>query len=154
MKKYFVLALFLFSLFSANAQTSEEVKKGQTFGQKTDAADAIIVAELPAKVTSEVPVDIKIKGMVVDVCTMEGCWLKLQTAGGKMMVKMKDHAFTVPLSLNGKEVVVEGTAKVNVTSVAELRHYAEDAGKSAQEIEAIKEPKKEIVITANGILVI
>jgi hypothetical protein len=34
------------------------------------------------------------------------------------------------------------------------KHYAEDAGKSKEEIEAIKEPKKEIVLQAKGILVL
>jgi hypothetical protein len=88
------------------------------------------------------------------VCTKEGCWLKLETAQGKMMVKMKDHAFLVPVDINGKEVIVDGTAKMKVTSVKELQHYAEDAGKTKEEIAAIKEPKKEIVVNAKGILVL
>ena len=35
-----------------------------------------------------------------------------------------------------------------------LKHYAEDAGKSKEEIATIKEPKKEIVLQAKGILVL
>lgn len=57
------------------------------------------------------------------------------------------------LSLNGKTVVVQGTATRKETSVEMLRHYAEDAGKSKTEIEAIKEPKVEITMQATGILV-
>ena len=53
----------------------------------------------------------KIKGVVTDVCTMEGCWIKIQSPGGKIMVKMKDHQFTVPLALNGKTVVIGGSAE-------------------------------------------
>ena len=34
------------------------------------------------------------------------------------------------------------------------KHYAEDAGKNKEEIDAIKEPKKEIVMQATGILVL
>lgn len=60
-----------------------------------------------------------------------------------MLIKMKDHAFLVPLSMNGKTIVAEGTATLKETSVEMLRHYAEDAGKSKEEIAAIKEPKKE-----------
>ncbi len=71
-----------------------------------------------------------------------------------MLIKMKDHAFLVPLVLNGKNVVVQGTATLKETSVEMLRHYAEDAGKSKAEIEAIKEPKKEITMQARGILVL
>ena len=35
-----------------------------------------------------------------------------------------------------------------------LKHYAEDAGKSKEEIAAITEPKKEITMQAKGILVL
>jgi cyanophycinase-like exopeptidase len=60
----------------------------------------------------------------------------------------------VPLALNGKNIVIQGTAEEKITSVEMLRHYAEDAGKSKEEIAAIKEPKKEIVVQAKGILVL
>ena len=67
---------------------------------------------------------------------------------------MKDHKFMVPLSRNGKTIVADGIATLKETSVEMLRHYAEDAGKSKQESEAIKEPKKEITMQAKGILVL
>jgi hypothetical protein len=41
---------------------------------------------------------------------------------------------------------------VSETSVEELRHYAEDAGKSQEEIEAITEPKKTYSFVADGVL--
>jgi hypothetical protein len=43
---------------------------------------------------------------------------------------------------------------MKTTSVAELKHYAEDAKKSKEEIDAIKEPKKEIRVMAKGIVVV
>jgi hypothetical protein len=67
---------------------------------------------------------------------------------------MKDHSFTVPLALNGKTIVADGIAEIKVTTVEMQKHYAEDAGKSKEEIDAIKEPKKEIVMQAKGILVL
>jgi hypothetical protein len=67
---------------------------------------------------------------------------------------MKDHSFFVPVSMNGKTIVADGTATLKETSVEMLRHYAEDGGKSKEEIAAIKEPKKEIVLQAKGILVL
>jgi hypothetical protein len=109
---------------------------------------------LTTKIKEEVETPVKVKGKVVDVCTKEGCWLKMQTSNGNMMVKMKDHNFLVPVDINGKEIVVDGTAKMRVTSVKELQHYAEDAKKSKEEIAAIKEPKTEIVLNADGILVL
>lgn len=153
MKKLFILTLALgVSLLTIAQPPKGPAKKGMTFGQKTTAVDAMSVDELSSKVTEE-PTTVKVKGKVSDVCTKEGCWLKLATANGNMMVKMKDHAFLVPVDINGKDVVVEGTAKMKVTSVKELQHYAEDAGKTAEEVASIKEPKKEVVLNATGILV-
>jgi hypothetical protein len=69
------------------------------------------------------------------------------------MVKMKDYGFYLPLAAKGKKVVIDGEAKMKTTSVAELKHYAEDAKKSQAEIDAIKEPLKEVRITAKGIVI-
>ncbi len=148
----FVLALALSII--TNAQPPEgPANAGMVFGEKVTAKGAIDINDLASKVSEEATT-VKIKGVVSEVCTKEGCWLKMKTADGNMMVKMKDHAFLVPVSINGKEIVVEGKAKMKVTSVKELQHFAEDAGKSELEIAEIKEPKKEIVLNAVGILVL
>jgi hypothetical protein len=155
MKKLSLLIAAVILTIGAMAQPPKgPASKGMTFGEKTDAAGSIKVDDLAAKVTSEKETPVKVKGVVTDVCTMEGCWIKMQTANGKMMIKMKDHSFAVPVDLNGKEIVVDGTAAMKVTSVKELQHYAEDAGKSKEEIAKITEPKKEIILNAKGILVL
>ena len=154
MKKSLLFTVLLVTSLMVFANPPKgSAKKGSVYGKKTTATGAITVEELISKVKDE-PMTVKVKGTVVDVCTKEGCWLKLKTADGNMMVKMKDHNFLVPVAINGKEIVVSGTAKMKTTTVKELQHYAEDAGKTAEEIEEIKEPKKEIVLNATGILVL
>ena len=49
---------------------------------------------------------------------------------------------------------MHGKAYYQITSLDELRHYAEDAGKSAEEIAAITEPKKELRFLASGVLLL
>ncbi len=155
MKKLFVIIPVLFLSISLLAQPPKgPANKGMTFGVKTSAEGAIAANELAVKLTSAEPTEVKVTGKVVEVCKAEGCWLRMETANGSMMIKMKDHAFLVPLSMNGKKIVADGTATLKETSVEMLRHYAEDAGKSKEEIEAIKEPKKEITMQAKGILVL
>ena len=122
--------------------------------KKITADNAIPANDLVAKLQSTNTLNVKVSGKVVEVCKAEGCWLRMETANGSMMIKMKDHAFLVPLSMNGKTIVADGTVTLKETSVEMLRHYAEDAGKSKEEIEAIKEPKKEITMQAKGILVL
>ncbi|MFZ9694698.1 MAG: DUF4920 domain-containing protein [Chitinophagaceae bacterium] len=48
---------------------------------------------------------------------------------------------------------MEGEALLKTVSVDELKHYAEDAKKSQAEIDAIKEPRKEVKIIAKGIVI-
>lgn len=154
MKKSISFLLFLFTSLVVMSQPPKgPAKKGMTFGEKTTAKGSMDINELSKKVTEE-ETSVKIKGKVSDVCTAEGCWLKMLSSDGKIMVKMKDHAFLVPVDINGKEIVVTGKAKVKMTSVKELQHYAEDAGKSEEEIAKITEPKKEIIVYATGILVL
>ena len=60
----------------------------------------------------------------------------------------------MPKDLSGKKVVIDGYAYVDETSVDMLRHYAEDAGKSEEEIKAITEPKKEVSFEASGVVIV
>jgi RNase P/RNase MRP subunit p29 len=155
MKKISILLIVVFTSLLVMAQPPEgPAKKGMIFGSKTTTEGAVDINTVAAKVTSTQATDVKLKGKVVEVCKEMGCWLKMETGNGKMMIKMKDHAFFVPVDLVGKEVVIDGTAKMTITPVGELKHYAEDAKKSKEEIAAIKEPKKEIVMDAKGILVL
>jgi hypothetical protein len=131
--------------------------KGASFGEKTTAANAITVQQLHNLMFGKPAVrqlKVKVQGTVTEVCQKEGCWIKILSSDGQMMVKMKDHNFAVPVVLNGKTVVIDGVAEIKETSVEELRHFAEDAGKPKAEIDAIKAPKKEVIFQARGILVV
>lgn len=159
MKKYFLSIILICVMSFAIAQPPQvPADKGSAFGAKVSTEKVLSVDELYTamndKKDGDKKMELTLKGMVTDVCQMEGCWIKVKSADGKMMVRMKDHAFKVPLALNGKTVVIDGIAEEKIISVEQLRHYAEDAGKSKEEIEAIKEPQKEIVVQAKGILVV
>ena len=155
MKMSFFIVPLLLLVFSVVAQPPKgPADKGMTFGIKTNAEGAVNASELPKMLGNKSTAELKVKGKVAEVCKAEGCWLKMETQNGPMMIKMKDHSFMVPLSMNGKTIVAEGTVTNKETSVEMLRHYAEDAGKSKEEIAAIKTPKKEISMQARGILVL
>ena len=151
-----ITVLFFIATFADAQPPSVPADKGTVFGAKTNSENAISVEQLSSIMQSRSgqKTEVKLKGTVTEVCEAEGCWIKIKSVNGNMMVRMKDHSFYVPLALNQKEVVVEGIAEEKETSVAQLKHYAEDANKSKEEIDAIKEPKREIVIQARGILVL
>ena len=71
-----------------------------------------------------------------------------------MVVRAKDHAFLMPANIVGHTVVIEGAAHVKEVTEAQRRHYAEDAGKSKEEIEAIKGSAKDVEFAAKGVKVI
>lgn len=155
MKKILSLVIALVFCGSLFAQPpSIDAKEGMVFGKETSKKDAMDTKELATVVADGKEATIKVKGKVSEVCEAEGCWLRMETPTGSMMIRMKDHAFFVPVSLKDQKIVAEGTVTVKETSVDMLRHYAEDAGKSKAEIEAITEPKKEMVMMATGILVL
>mgnify|MGYP000280069569 CR=1 FL=1 len=94
----------------------------------------------------------KMTAKIVEVCSSKGCWMKLDLDGeNEVMVKFKDYGFFMPLDAKG-EVIVNGKAFLTETPVDELKHYAEDAGKSKAEIDAITEPKLEYRFEADGVL--
>lgn len=98
-------------------------------------------------------INAKMIGKVDEVCQSKGCWMKVDLEDGKqIMVKFKDYGFFMPKDIAGKEVVINGKAYVNEVPVDELQHYAEDAGKSAEEIAAITEPKVTFSFEADGVL--
>ena len=97
----------------------------------------------------------KMIAKVDQVCQAKGCWMKLDLENGEqVMVKFKDYGFFMPKNIAGKEVIVNGLAYVNEVPVDELRHYAQDAGKSEAEIASIIEPKKTFSFEADGVLLI
>jgi hypothetical protein len=145
----------LFAAVCLNAQQPQSAEKGVTYGAGTVADGAITVVEVDNKVKEQEKFSGKVKGKVLSVCKEKGCWMKIERENGEpMMVKFKDYGFFMPTNIEGKEVVLEGDAAVKETSVKQLRHYAEDAGKSKEEIEKIKAPKKDVIFVAKGVLVL
>lgn len=133
--------------------------KGETFGEAITAEGAMTYEALLAKMenTTEDSVAVKVVGTVDAVCQMKGCWMNLVSDAGdspEMAVRFKDYGFFVPKDIAGRKVIVEGYAFKEVTPVDELRHYAEDAGKSKEEIEAITEPKEELKFLASGVFLV
>lgn len=150
MKKYIVLLAAACAL-AASPQANARKAYGKAFKIQSVQTPEQLTAQLAKK--STIP-GVVVKGEISQVCQAEGCWMKLKnSAGDDMLVKFKDHAFLIPKDLAGRPTVVYGNAVKKIISVDEQRHMAEDAGKTASEIEAITVPKTEVRIEATGIVV-
>ena len=137
--------------FSITAMAQEGTKYGKPF--KT--AKSFAATELVKKMGDKTSMDnVVITGEISQVCQAEGCWMKMKNdAGEDIFVKFKDHAFLIPKDLAGHKAIVNGKAIKKTVSVDELRHLAEDAGKTEQEIAAITEPRVELRVEATGVII-
>lgn len=143
------ILLFFFLLMGASITAD-----AQTFGAPVNETGAITVDALIKAAEGKKKYPCTVTGTVVSVCQKKGCWMELMRPdGGTIRVTFKDYEFFVPKDISGKTVVMDGFAWFRETSVAMLRHYAEDAGKSAEEINKIDKPKKELAFEAKGVLV-
>ena len=151
MKKSLLILTILALFYGTNqAQTGE---KATSYGEKITPDKAIEASKLSSMVNEKDTLHIKVIGTVESVCQKKGCWLKMNVGDGEtMMVRFYDYGFFLPKDCEGKKIVLEGSVTKTVTSVDELRHYAEDAGKSKEEIEEIKEVEKSISFEATGVL--
>lgn len=162
-KLLFVGTLALLAACGSNAPKQENTNTSdstatassteQFFGEKITVDGATPIAELKTLMGEQKELKIKLEAPIDAVCQKKGCWMDLKTAEGEpMRVTFKDYAFFVPKDAAGKTAIVDGVAKIEETSVADLQEYAKDAGKSKEEIAAIKEPKKELVFEASGVV--
>ncbi|UYZ64228.1 DUF4920 domain-containing protein [Hymenobacter weizhouensis] len=139
---------------ASSASATQAALSGKTYGTPISAAGAQPVAKLANLLGSNDSAQVKLVGKATAVCQAKGCWLTMQTPQGQSMrVRFKDYAFFVPKDIAGKTVVINGWAHRETVPVEDLRHYAQDAGKSAQEVAAITQPEQQLNFEADGVLV-
>jgi hypothetical protein len=153
MKKFYLLILVSFATLTMYAQI-KPAEKGVVYGVVTDGGSAIEAHQVKDNLVKD-QFEGKITAKVVEVCKAEGCWIKVERKDGTpMMVRAKDHAFVMPENIVGKTVVIEGVATIKEISEDVRKHYAEDAGKSKEEIAKIKGPEKDVQFAAKGVKVV
>lgn len=129
-----------------------------SFGDEIQAENALSSSEISKKYQTMKAGDTlqtKVLAKVNSVCQAKGCWMRLGLDNDQeVMVKFKDYGFFMPKNIADKDVIINGKAYVTEVSVDEQRHYAEDAGKTEEEIAAITEPKRTLSFEADGVLLI
>jgi len=161
MKKLLFLSTISIALFSACAGNKVENKNEiaaidstlQYFGDSITTSDAVPADQLVAKMQGKDSLKIKLTGPIAEVCQKKGCWMNMNVGNNQSMkIRFKDYAFFIPKDASGKTVFIEGVAFKDTTSVADLQHYAEDGGKTKEEIAKITEPEISISFEANGVI--
>ncbi len=148
-----LLMLLALVIFSCTPEQSEDIVG--TYGDEITEKGAISVEAMVARLDQADTVNVKVRGEITATCAMKGCWMNLVMPDGQeMRVTFKDYGFFVPSEgMEGNEALIEGMLTRTVTDVETLRHYAADAGKSAEEIDAITEAKEELAFEAVGVII-
>ena len=165
MKKFLIILVAGMSLIACKEEKKEAdvaFAKAETtqedyvsYGAEITADKAMAATDISEKYASLKAGDtavVKFEAPINAVCKSKGCWMRLDIADEEVFVKFKDYGFFVPTDASG-EAIVEGKAYLEEVSVDELKHMAEDAGKSEDEIAAITSPKKELRFMADGVLI-
>ncbi len=145
MKKFLGL-MFLMTAFSLSGFAQENMKGAKpTDKDKTEAipnggilkrgavignSKKVSLAKVMAKPGDYAGKMVRVEGVIVRSCKMEGCWMELAPSkdAKSVRVKMKDHAFFIPLDSAGAAAKAEGVFAVKTLSKAEVDHLINDDG--------------------------
>ncbi len=168
MKKILYLSMIVAVLFACknNNEENTEVAENQnemetqdaytSFGEKINDEGVLSKDEMMEKYQGMKlgdTVDVKFTSEVNSVCQNKGCWMRLNMGDKESFVRFKDYGFFMPKDIAGQDVIVAGKAFVEETSVEDLKHFAEDAGKTQEEIDAITEPELSLSFLSHGVLI-
>ncbi len=134
-----------------DAKVYDHFGAGITNGEKPlSLAEAI---KSPAKFAGK---KIRLEAPITGVCQTKGCWMNLGKPDAKgnppVFVKFKDYGFFMPKDSSGRTAIVEGTMSFKQETVAETKHYLEDAGKH-DEAKKVTEGRKILRFMASGVAI-
>ena len=150
--KFYILTTLILSISFLSSGQSKI--KFDTYGESFDVSSINDYTAEKELLFSNPDKKIKIEGEILSTCPMKGCWMKMSIAQDTILVRFKDYGFFVPKEgIAGDKTIINGMLSVDTLSVALLRHYAEDAGKSLEEIKRITEPEVSMTFLADGVLI-
>ena len=144
-----IYIIFFFSIFSFSQNDNNYKRYGELFE-----TSEIINYKLERDNFLNSSSKVKIEGEILSSCPMKGCWMRISVEKDTVLVRFKDYGFFVPKSgIEGKSTIINVSLSVDTLSIAQLQHYAEDAGKSKKEIALITKPEVTISFLADGVLI-
>ena len=159
--KYIYLSLIAFLFTSCKEAESDQTNQDKApvevvtyYGQEINQEGISNYDEMKSATMETGLSKTKLEGTIIQTCPKKGCWMSLATATDTLFVRFRDYGFFVPTdSVSGKVAVIEGDLFLDTITVEMRKHYAEDAGKSEEEIAAIYEPEYDINFIADGVII-
>jgi len=126
-KTALLLILFMLSASQVYGTT-------KTYGKGVHINEATAVSAILDNPDLYIGKEVKIEGMVIEVCAKRGCWIYLagDRQGDKIQVKVTDGEIVFPMSASGRMGVIEGIVEELKISREEMikyqQHLAEEKG--------------------------
>ncbi|MBT7609487.1 MAG: DUF4920 domain-containing protein [Bacteriovoracaceae bacterium] len=111
---------------------SSTVFAGENYGKPFSLKSMPLSLADAIKSPSDSPVLLKAK--VGKVCKKKGCWMSLESQSGQVRVTFENYGFFVPITLVGKNVLLEGVLKSYKMSLKETKHYIQDEGGNPEKV--------------------
>ena len=149
MKNFFLVTILVVFFNTSYSQNNEGF-----FGEKFSVTQLEEYANIKDNISVKSDDIVRVEGEILSSCPMKGCWMKIRADQDTILVRFKDYGFFVPKSgIEGDRAIINGKMSVETLSVDLLRHYAEDAGKSKDEIEKITKPQVSLTFLADGVFI-
>lgn len=150
-----LVGLAFFSCSTPEPVDSAGQPENQTFyGSVIETGETMDGAEVRRTLTESGRAEVRLEGTITATCAKKGCWMDVASGEDTVFVRFQDYGFFVPTEgAEGKRTVIQGEAFYDTLTVPMLQHYAEDAGKSQEEIDAITEPELRLAFTATGVMI-
>ena len=152
--RFFILVLCLPFLGCGNDAPVESIAQATFYGSVIETDGALAASDVRQALNETGRAEVLMSGEITATCAKKGCWMNVASGEDTVFVRFLDYGFFVPTEgAEGKQVVMKGEAFYDTLSVAELQHYAEDAGKDSAEIAAITKPELHLAFTATGVMI-
>jgi len=80
----------------------------QKFGGEVTLEESVTLTEIYSAPDQYKDKEIRVEGMIKEVCQQRGCWLKLTDGQKELTIRFKDYGFFVPKDASASRVVVQG----------------------------------------------
>jgi hypothetical protein len=136
---FLMLVLALATFAAAQEKSPTDLDKTETIPAKTflkrgaaiGNSDKVSLAKVLASPDKYSGKTVRFEGIVVRSCKMEGCWAEIAPSADSkqsVRVKMKDHAFFIPLQSAGSFARAEGVFSLKTLKKEEVDHLINEDG--------------------------
>ena len=154
----FIRSLLICLLFSGTTYTTTafaDHHEAHNYGAALSKMETVTVSELLANPKKYSGQKVKIKGEILDVCPMAGCWVDVGSKSGDQQIKFKvtDGEIVFPVNAKGKHLVGEGIFSMKDLTKEETikreQHLAEEKGRKFDP-STVKGPTTVFMIKGTG----